>query len=583
MKAILLKGVLEMKKRILSLLLALVMVLSLLPAAAFAVEETAPAIPESASAVRENPLYSDESSASAVVSKEAKKSMEAWAAASADTKGGTDADGYYYDLDEIRSIIANYLVNRTAEFELSVRLDSCYVYTNELIDMVYLLFEEAMEHNGIPNQGDYLQWVYGWVSYGYYGAYTYNGCYYLTMTYEVDYYTTAAQEAEVTKKLNSLMPSFGFTEATDTYTKLYTIYKYLCDNIVYDYDHLNTDYMLQYTAYAGLINGTCVCQGYAVLFYRMALMAGVDARVVTGDGGGPHAWNIAQVGPYYYNLDSTWDAGYPPAYWEWFLLNESSFYNHYREYPYNTTEFYNAYPMGSTNYTNTSYYRTEGELEYYIHGGVASVNNYFGSGSSVTVPSYTQQGYPVVEVRHAFYGKSNLKTIIFEGAAPAFYSDAFTGVTATVYYPCYEGYWPSNKLQNYGGNLTWKKNHDYEDGYCWMCGSKFQLAAPDVKISVKTATGKPHLYWNKVDGAAKYYIYRSTSKTGTYKYMYSTTGTSYNNTSAVAGKTYYYKVVAVDANGNKGTYSSVVSRTCDLAQPVPTISTKADTGKPYLT
>ena len=38
-----------------------------------------------------------------------------------------------------------------------------------------------------------------------------------------------------------------------------------------------------------------------------------------------------------------------------------------------------------------------------------------------------------------------------------------------------------------------------------------------------------------------------------------TTGTSLTNTSAVAGSTYYYKVRAVDANGNKSDFSAAKS------------------------
>ena len=125
--------------------------------------------------------------------------------------------------------------------------------------------------------------------------------------------------------------------------------------------------------------------------------------------------------------------------------------------------------------------------------------------------------------------------------------------------------------------------HAYEGGVCSRCGD-VALVAPTVTVTNRASDGKPSLKWDAVDGASKYYIYRATSKTGTYKYQYATTKTSYNNTSAVAGKTYYYKVVAVDAAGNKSDYSAAVSRTCDLAQPTNLkVTPKADTGKPYLT
>ena len=70
------------------------------------------------------------------------------------------------------------------------------------------------------------------------------------------------------------------------------------------------------------------------------------------------------------------------------------------------------------------------------------------------------------------------------------------------------------------------------------------LAQPKVTGSVNLA-GNPKLKWEKVDGAVSYKVYRATSADGEYKLMKTTTGTSYVNSSNTAGKTYYYKVVAV--------------------------------------
>jgi fibronectin type 3 domain-containing protein len=70
------------------------------------------------------------------------------------------------------------------------------------------------------------------------------------------------------------------------------------------------------------------------------------------------------------------------------------------------------------------------------------------------------------------------------------------------------------------------------------------------------------LSWNKVDGAVKYQIYRSTAQNGTYTLINTVTGTSTTNKNAVAGKTYFYKVVAVHSNANANSaYSTVVSIT----------------------
>ena len=83
-------------------------------------------------------------------------------------------------------------------------------------------------------------------------------------------------------------------------------------------------------------------------------------------------------------------------------------------------------------------------------------------------------------------------------------------------------------------------------------------AAPRVTIGNSSASGKPQLTWAAVDGAAKYEIYRSTQQSTGYSLLGTTTSTSYVNTSAAAGITYYYKVCAVNSAGTSA-YSNIVS------------------------
>ena len=71
--------------------------------------------------------------------------------------------------------------------------------------------------------------------------------------------------------------------------------------------------------------------------------------------------------------------------------------------------------------------------------------------------------------------------------------------------------------------------------------------APYVKDE-KTST----IGWEKVDGATKYVVYRSESVDGKYTAVTTTTATTYKDTTTKAGKVYYYKVVAVSANGKEG-------------------------------
>ena len=71
--------------------------------------------------------------------------------------------------------------------------------------------------------------------------------------------------------------------------------------------------------------------------------------------------------------------------------------------------------------------------------------------------------------------------------------------------------------------------------------------------------GKPTLKWEKVDGAVKYEVYRSVSgKPNTFYKKFTTTGTTYANTGAIAGDTYYYKVRAVFENGKNGVFSEII-------------------------
>ena len=124
--------------------------------------------------------------------------------------------------------------------------------------------------------------------------------------------------------------------------------------------------------------------------------------------------------------------------------------------------------------------------------------------------------------------------------------------------------------------------HSYANGKCTRCGAadpnyKPAPKAPELKIT--TSAGKPKIYWNAVDGAAKYWVYRSTDGK-TFKYYDSTTKTSYTNSSTSIGTTYYYKVKAVNANNAASDYSVSKSILCKPA--APTVSINRSNGKPKL-
>ena len=105
-------------------------------------------------------------------------------------------------------------------------------------------------------------------------------------------------------------------------------------------------------------------------------------------------------------------------------------------------------------------------------------------------------------------------------------------------------------------------------------------SAPVVKIGHSAASGKPMLTWNAVSGATSYKVYRATSKSGTYSLLGTVTATSYTNTGAKAGTTYWYKVKAVNSVGESA-YSNIVSGRATVT--TLTMGHSSASGKPQLT
>ena len=120
---------------------------------------------------------------------------------------------------------------------------------------------------------------------------------------------------------------------------------------------------------------------------------------------------------------------------------------------------------------------------------------------------------------------------------------------------------------------------DYSATVAATCHCARPVVKPDYLIS----TGKPYIKWTAVSGASKYYVYRSGSSNGTYKYVGTTTATNYTDNKANAGYTYYYKVKAVSkvSSGANSYYSVVIGATCHCARPSVKITTS--NGSPRLT
>lgn len=265
---------------------------------------------------------------------------------------------YRKTIDAVATDLRNQMEARKGTITLYYQTDS-YDGTSQVL---YDIFNAAMVHTGTPTEGDYLQWH--WQNWG--ATITgkkSSGVYYLTLIYKVKYYTTAAQETAVNTKVKDIIAYLDLNSGKSPYVKVRAIYDYICSNVSYDNANLNNSaYTLKHSAYAAFINKKAVCQGYALMFYRLALEAGIDTRIIAGDYNtrytGPndawdnHGWNIVKIDGKYYNIDSTWDADETPYEHEWFVMGKGGTFDkeHQRWPEYKTTAFNASYPMASSDY-----------------------------------------------------------------------------------------------------------------------------------------------------------------------------------------------------------------------------------------
>ena len=329
---------------------------------------------------------------------------------------------YTDDVDALAGTLRQQMVSRAAVINLYYHHDS--VLTQAVFDQLCDdLFAKAIAHTGVGKEGDYILWnCQGYTVGATQEASSQGSGYDVHITFTFTYLSDADQEAQMDQAVADLLSSLDLSSKTD-YQKIKAIYDYICSNITYDYDNLYDDsYTLKHSSYAALINKKAVCQGYASLFYRLALEAGIDARVISGDSGGPHAWNIVKIEGSYYNLDSTWDAGNTE--YEYFLKNAKDFPNHTRDAAYTTAAFTSSYPIAATSYA------VHGSIQDYAYkitnNGQVIITKYTGTDADVTTPD-TIDGMPVIGIdTNAFFDLPNLETLtISEGVQSV--SDTFTG------------------------------------------------------------------------------------------------------------------------------------------------------------
>ena len=533
----------KVTKRLTALLLALVMSLTLLPTQVLAAESGTVGYVEST--LRIDPVYSSilKVRIPDISSRQKPTAMPA------------ESVTYLSEMAAVEEV-RRQMLTRAETIPLSLKLPS----GSDIQGTLARIWDSALEHtrsNGTG--GDYLRWQGG--RYFYYPGFSYrdNGSYItFTMYFQTNWFTTAQQEATLSSYIKgTLLPQLAL-DGKSTYQKVQAIYDWITRNVRYDYANLGNDsYLLQYTAYAAVINRTAVCNGYASLFYRLANDAGIDCRFITGTAGGYHAWNIVRMdNGKYYCLDATWDEG--QTNYRYFLKGTTEFgQDHTVITDENNTYFWNQYPVSATDF---------------------DPNAPLPPAAPTVTMTYSDSGKPKL-TWNAVSGATSYRVFRSESRGSGYSLLGTTTATSYVNTGAAVGktYYYRVKAVNSVGT----------SGYSNIVSGKAKAAAPaapSVTIG-NSSTGKPQLTWKAVSGAVKYEVYRSTRQNSGYSLLGTTTSTSYVNTGASTGTTYYYRVKAVNRNGMASGYSNIVSGKAKAAAPAaPSVTAgNSSTGKPRLT
>ena len=246
-----------------------------------------------------------------------------------------------------------------------------------------------------------------------------------------------------------------------------------------------------------------------------------------------------------------------------------------------------------TNYTNTSY--IENGNTYYYKVRALDANGTAGPWSDVVaVTCRLGLTAPSVTGGNDSQGRPTLKWNAVTGAAKYEVYRARSRSGEYIKYSTVTGTSYTNTSYIEDGNTYYYKVRALDANgtagawssivsVSYRAASTGTLSAPTV-TGGNDSQGRPTLTWKVVTGAAKYEVYRSYSRDGSYSKYSTQTSTAYTNSSYLtSGTTYYYKVRALDANGNAGPYSAVVSVTCRLKLSAPSVTGGKDSqGRPTL-
>lgn len=247
----------------------------------------------------------------------------------------------FYTIEDAGAYLRDQMIKRNGT--ISFTINQSY-YSNLDKD----IFNEAVKDNGFGDSsaGDYLYWNYG----GYTGRVSYYGSI-STLTYNMNYLSTASQEQAVDREVKNVLDDLNVYNK-DPYQKVLAVHDYIVKNIDYDYSLEN------HSGYNAIVDKNVVCQGFASITSKMLKELNIGVRVIPGNNS-THGWNIVNIGSYWYNTDNTWDENLSTnskICYDYFLKGKYDFPDHTRDYEFDTYSFNTQFPTSSYAYVYTPQY-----------------------------------------------------------------------------------------------------------------------------------------------------------------------------------------------------------------------------------
>ncbi|MFW5799998.1 MAG: stalk domain-containing protein, partial [Spirochaetota bacterium] len=230
----------------------------------------------------------------------------------------TEASSTINDTQQLKNYIIDSLYNRESVITLNYKGSSQGL-------------EETL--NSILNSEPYINYSINSWQWSYEG-YENN----INITIKIDHLLTKNQEEDVNRRIDEVLADIIFPEMT-SHEKIKAIHDFIILNTEYDTSYKN------HTHYDALFDNKSVCNGYALLGYKMFRKSGFDVGFVEGSANGEnHVWNIINLSGYKYHIDMTWNDPVPnldyPIYDYYMLTDKEISKDHQYKGSYSTSTPY---------------------------------------------------------------------------------------------------------------------------------------------------------------------------------------------------------------------------------------------------